>query len=62
LTARWRFGNGSELVLLANLGASAISGLTLSASQIIYSSEGVDTSALMKGKLPPWSVAWFQES
>jgi len=59
LSARWRFADNSELTLLANLGTAPLSGLTPSASQIIYVSEEVSGDALQRGTMPAWSVAWF---
>jgi maltooligosyltrehalose trehalohydrolase len=62
LTACWRFRDGSELTLLANLGTDAISSINVPASQVIYLSEEVGENALKRGILAPWSVAWFLQS
>jgi maltooligosyltrehalose trehalohydrolase len=62
LTARWEFSDGSKLSLLANLGNTAISGVTPPRSPIIYASEGVGRNELNQGSLSPWSVVWFLES
>jgi maltooligosyltrehalose trehalohydrolase len=62
LTAHWHFPDGSKLALLANLGAASLTGFANPASQIIYTSEGVNADALKQGTLPAWSVAWFLES
>jgi maltooligosyltrehalose trehalohydrolase len=62
LTARWKFSDGSELILMANLGTDSLSGLIPPASQVIYASEQVNGDALKRGTLPAWSVAWFLES
>ena len=62
LRACWRFGDGSQLNLLANLGTEAISSVNTPASKIIYLSEEVCKSDLKRGTLPPWSVAWFLQS
>jgi maltooligosyltrehalose trehalohydrolase len=62
LTAYWKFSDGSELNLIANLGADSFSGLNLPASPVIYTSDEVSASALKQGALPLWSVAWFLES
>ena len=62
LTVHWKFPDASQLTLLANLGASALSGITAPAGQLIYASEEVNDNALQQGKLPGWSVAWFLES
>lgn len=59
LSACWRFGDGSELNLLANLAAEAISSANIPVPPVIYLSEEVCESDLRRGLLPPWSVAWF---
>jgi hypothetical protein len=58
----WKFPDGSRLTLLTNLGAPALSGVTVPAGQMIYASEEVHETALKQGKLSGWSVAWFLES
>jgi maltooligosyltrehalose trehalohydrolase len=62
LTARWEFGDGSKLTLLANLGAEPVSDLGSTAGSIVYASEGVSPDSLQQGTLAPWSVVWFLES
>ena len=61
VTARWEFGDGSKLILLANLGAEPLSGLTVPSAQIIHATDELSTDALKRGALPAWSVAWFLE-
>jgi len=61
LTSHWEFPDRSQITLLANLGASAVSGATLPIGEMIYASEEVTDSALRQGRLPAWSVAWFLE-
>jgi maltooligosyltrehalose trehalohydrolase len=62
LTARWKFSDQSELILMANLGTDSLSGLIPPASQVIYASEQVNADALKRKTLPAWSVVWFLES
>ena len=62
LNAHWRFSDGSELTLMANLGADSFSGLNPSSSTVIYTSDELSATALKRRALPPWSVAWFLES
>ncbi len=62
LGAYWEFPDSSRLTLLANLGNCCLSGLTFPDSQMIYASEEINTDALERGTLPPWSVVWFLES
>lgn len=59
LSAHWEFPDRSELTLLANLRTTSLSGLTSSASRIIYASEGVNEIDVQQGTLPACSVVWF---
>jgi maltooligosyltrehalose trehalohydrolase len=61
LTADWHFRDGSELTLIANLGATPLSGLTPPPTHMIYASQEVGADTLQHGLLPPWSVVWFLE-
>jgi maltooligosyltrehalose trehalohydrolase len=61
LRAHWRFADNSELTLLANLGTTPLSGLTCSASHVIYCSAEVSADALRGGALPAWSAVWGLE-
>ncbi len=62
LLVHWDFRDGSNLDLLANLGADSIRGFTLPTSQMIYASEDISAASLKQGTLPAWCVAWFLES
>jgi maltooligosyltrehalose trehalohydrolase len=62
LTAYWVFDHHSKLKLLANLGASSLSGISAPTSEIIYVGEGITTDTLQQGTLPAWSVVWSLES
>jgi maltooligosyltrehalose trehalohydrolase len=62
LAASWKFPDRSKLILMVNLGADPLSGLTLPASSLIYASEELSPNAMNRGTLPPWSVFWFLES
>ena len=62
LTAHWNFPDGSKLDLLANLGSVSLTGLAPPTIQMIYASEEASETALKRGTLPAWSVAWFLES
>ena len=61
LTVHWEFQDRSRLSLLTNLGADALSGITLPDAALIYASEEVNDDVLKEGTLPPWSVLWFLE-
>jgi malto-oligosyltrehalose trehalohydrolase len=58
LSARWKFADHSELTLLANLGTAPLSGLTSSASHVLYSSAELSAEDRRRGALPAWSVEW----
>jgi malto-oligosyltrehalose trehalohydrolase len=62
LVTYWNFADHSQLVLMANLGADSISGMTPPPFQVIYASDEVSPDAVERGTLPPWSVAWFLKS
>jgi len=61
LRVRWRLGDGSRLLLLANLGEAPVSLAAdeLPAGEAFYLlADGVE-GELARRRLPPWSVAWF---
>ncbi|MFY9908581.1 MAG: malto-oligosyltrehalose trehalohydrolase [Candidatus Sulfotelmatobacter sp.] len=62
LSVSWRFCDGAELTLLANLGPHSISSVNAPAAPVIYLSEEVRERDLKRATLPPWSVAWFLQS
>jgi len=58
LHVQWKFSDGSQLSLLANLGDAAFSEVTAPSSEMIYASAGA-SDAIQQSILPAWSVAWF---
>jgi maltooligosyltrehalose trehalohydrolase len=62
LIAQWKFPDRSKLILVANLGTTALSGITIPSPKIIYAGEDVNSEILKQGTLPPWSVVWSLES
>jgi malto-oligosyltrehalose trehalohydrolase len=62
LTTEWKFGDGSKLALIANLGADPLSSATAPNFPILYASKAVREDEIKQGSLPPWSVVWFLES
>jgi maltooligosyltrehalose trehalohydrolase len=62
LTVDWALADGCKLKLLANLGATSLSGIGAPTSQVIYVSEPVTTEAHDQWTLPPWSLVWSLES
>ncbi len=59
LSARWVLGDGSELVLMANLADRVLTGVTLPKEPVLYSTHGTDRGQLHDGQLRPWSVVWY---
>jgi 1,4-alpha-glucan branching enzyme len=57
LHVQWRFSDGSQLTLLANLSDSTLNDVTPPSSEMIYASAGV-SDAIQQSILPAWSVAW----
>lgn len=55
LEVSWSLGDGSTLVLLANLGPESASGFEKPAGRLLYATHGEPDG----GSLPPWSVAWY---
>jgi maltooligosyltrehalose trehalohydrolase len=62
LSASWRFRDGAELMLLANLGPHSISSVNTPAAPVIYLTEEVPEGDLKGGTLPAWSAAWLLKS
>ena len=59
LSVSWRFSDGSQLSLLANLGADKLSRAELPAGQTIYSTEQTGAQESQHVELPAWFVGWF---
>ncbi|HET6467274.1 MAG TPA: malto-oligosyltrehalose trehalohydrolase [Geminicoccaceae bacterium] len=57
--AGWRLGDGSRLLVLANLGDGAATGLERPDAELLVAVPGEADAALARGGLPPWSVVWF---
>ncbi|MDP1708179.1 MAG: malto-oligosyltrehalose trehalohydrolase [Gammaproteobacteria bacterium] len=58
LCAHWLLGEGSRLVLLANLGAAPVENVPASAGRVLYTTDAV---WMPPRALPPWSVCWHLE-
>lgn len=58
LTARWLLNDGSELVLMANLGKEPLTGIDLPAFQVLYATHA-EAISHGSGYLPPWSAVWY---
>jgi hypothetical protein len=61
--ARWRLGDASRLVLIANLAAKPTPArVARPEGRPLFASPAV-IQALSEGReLPPWSVAWFLDA
>ena len=62
LSVSWQLGEGSRLVLLANLGEQPFGPLTPPPGVAIYRSDNLPAGMLAAGCLPPWSVAWLLDA
>jgi maltooligosyltrehalose trehalohydrolase len=58
LVACWKFGDSSELSLLANLGPVPLHDVKAPSASILYASELSGKDELNSGILSPWSVVW----
>ena len=58
LSVRWRLGDESHLVLLANLGAESISDVDWPGVRVIFTVPDTLAMASLPRVLPAWSVAW----
>jgi 1,4-alpha-glucan branching enzyme len=59
LSARWTLGDGSELVVLANLGNETPGGVDLPRLPLLYATPSTHAPASSDRELPPWSVFWY---
>lgn len=58
LITHWLLGDGSELLLMANLGDTPVRGVAQPALHILYTTHIEQAEQLNSGYLPPWSVTW----
>lgn len=59
LSASWVLGDGSELVLIANLGEQILTGINLPRDHALYATHKEVTERHNTDHLPPWSVVWY---
>ncbi len=57
LSVSWRLGDGSCLVLAANLGGDTLD-IPPAAGTLIFATANLDPEAIRAGHFPPWSVCW----
>lgn len=62
LTVNWKFGDGAELILFANLTPSPLAGPTLLAASNIYASPQMSARDFEGNTLPGWAVTWCLKS
>ncbi|MGH6943663.1 MAG: malto-oligosyltrehalose trehalohydrolase [Geminicoccaceae bacterium] len=58
LRVRWRLGDGSRLVLIANLGDQAAEGHAAAGGELLFEAQAGQRDEL-EGRLPPWAVIWL---
>ena len=59
LSAHWLLGDGSKLVLLANLSNETLSAIDLPKFQVLYTTHNEILQQSDENYLPPWSVVWY---
>jgi malto-oligosyltrehalose trehalohydrolase len=59
LRVRWRLGDGSQLQLVAHLGAGEVSVRSCPAGRPLFVTPEQTQAAVERGALGPWSVAWW---
>ena len=59
LSASWFLGDGSELVVVANLGDEAITKVDLPCKPVLYATHNEKTRQTCDNRLSPWSVVWY---
>ncbi|HEX8989209.1 MAG TPA: malto-oligosyltrehalose trehalohydrolase [Rhodocyclaceae bacterium] len=59
LAASWTLGDGTRLALVANLGGTAVEGLSRPAGRLLHATPPSAAGALEDGALPAWSVVWL---
>ncbi|MDD5250323.1 MAG: malto-oligosyltrehalose trehalohydrolase [Rhodocyclaceae bacterium] len=59
LVAHWLLGDGSQLALVANLGAAIATGITRPPGRVLHAAPAAAVMALAAGAMPAWSVVWL---
>ena len=59
LSASWVLGDGCELLLVANLGDQAVTGITLAPDALLYATHPGRLGQTHHDCLPAWSVFWY---
>ena len=59
LSAHWVLGDGSELILIANIADQAHSGTDPPPYPVLYATHAIAPGQHHGGVLPPWSVSWY---
>jgi maltooligosyltrehalose trehalohydrolase len=59
LSANWTLGDGSGLILFANLADRTYTGVHLPAYPVLYSTHASESGQIHERQLQPWSVVWY---
>ena len=59
VTAWWRLGDGSRLMLYANFGIASIDDLPPPNGRLLFATAGECKDGLLRGSLPPLTAAWL---
>ncbi|MFZ0257738.1 MAG: malto-oligosyltrehalose trehalohydrolase [Gammaproteobacteria bacterium] len=59
LEAQWTLGDGTRLMLFANLSNESAADVSPPLSRLIFADSSETSAAVKQGQLPAWSVAWF---
>jgi len=59
LSANWVLGDGSELILMANLADRTFTGVNPPLHPVLYSTHASESGQNHEGQLQPWSVVWY---
>ena len=60
LLVDWRLADGGRLGLVANMGADGAPAPPRSPpGRLLFATDEQDPAGIAKGRMPPWSVAWF---
>ena len=59
LSARWVLGDGSGLILMANLADRTLTGVDPPPDPVLYTTHDSVSGQHHDGQLPPWSVVWY---
>lgn len=59
VSVRWMLGDGSRLILFANLGDEELTGVELPSGPVLYTTHDAALESQNTSRMPPWSVFWY---